>query len=63
MYNAATVVAISLFAAALAEMIPDNDQLGITAVILKQLGDTLATIAASRAVSRTYVPSCDQQSS
>lgn len=43
-----TPVMVSLLATVLAEQIPDDAQLGVTAALLVQLGDTLATIAITR---------------
>ncbi len=43
-----TPVMVSLLATVLAEQIPDDAQLGLTAALLVQLGDTLATIAITR---------------
>ena len=48
--NCALVVSISVLACAIADKIEDDNDLGLLAVALTQLGDTLATIAAQREI-------------
>lgn len=51
MNNCALPVSVSALACAIAEQIEDADELALLAALLTQLGDTLTTIAAVRAVS------------
>lgn len=41
-------IMVSIIAAVIAEQLPNSNQLNLVASILNQLGDTLATIAATR---------------
>lgn len=45
-------VLISLLSSAIADQIPDNNQLNLLGSIFNQLGDTLATIASARELNR-----------
>jgi hypothetical protein len=43
-------IGVSALACAIAEQIQDSSDLALLAAVLTQLGDTLATIAAARAI-------------
>ena len=45
---------ISVFSIAIADLVPDNSELGLLATIFTQLGDTLDTIATRREMESSF---------
>ena len=54
-------VGVSALATAIANQIPNDEELALLAAVFDQLGDTLATILAQRAVCARTQASCRQE--